>query len=159
MSVPDSVRFRAPRGRIVVLLIACLLIGAMGVVIVLLNLDNLVSLLVGAAAIGLFGLGGGFSLVRQLRATTLRADADGLHVGRVGTAPWGDVDRIGTTARGELGVRLRRSDALLSDAPRDTNRETLRETRATSGYDLVFSAHDLGTTPSEAAAALRRFLP
>lgn len=158
MSVPDSVRFRAPRVRIVVLLVACLIIGAMGVVIVLLNLDNLVSLLVGAAAIGLFGLGGGFSLIGQLRSWTLRGDAAGLHVGRVGTAPWADVDRIGTTARGELGVRLRRSDALLAHAPRSTTRQTLRETRAASGYDLVFAERELGTTPSEAATALRRFL-
>ncbi|MFT4307703.1 MAG: hypothetical protein QM604_12515 [Microbacterium sp.] len=156
--MPAVVRFRPPRGRVVALLIACLLIAVLGVVIVLLNLDDLVNLLIGAAAVGLFGIGGTFSLVGQLRTPTLQADAEGLRIARVGTAPWNDVDRFGTTTRDELGVRFRRTDALLARAPRSTSRETLRQTRATSGYDLLFTRRELGAEPAEAAAALRPFL-
>ncbi|MFT4212850.1 MAG: hypothetical protein QM626_13380 [Microbacterium sp.] len=157
--MPAPVRFRPPRGRVVALLVACLLIAVLGVVIVALNLDNLVSLLIGAAAVGLFGIGGTFSLVGQLRTPTLRADAEGLRIGRVGTAPWPDVERFGTTTRDELGVRFRRTDALLAKAPRATTRETtLRQTRAASGYDMLFTRRELGAGPADAAAALRPFL-
>ncbi len=158
--MPATVRLQPRRGRVVALLLACLAIGVLGVVIVILNIDadSLVNLVVGAAAIGLFGIGGTFSLLGQLRTSTLRADSSGLRVGRIGTAPWADVDRIGTTTRGELGIRFRRTDTLLTRAPRTTTRESLRETRTTSGYDLVFNARELGVSVSDAAAALRPFL-
>jgi hypothetical protein len=158
---PDGrLRFSPPRTRFVVLLIVCLVIGALGVIIILLNLDNLLNLLIGAAAAGLFGIGGGISVITQLRTPTLIADSRGLQVGRVGRAPWTDVDRIGTTARGQLGIRLRRSDALLAGGGRGTTAQALRETRGTSGgYDLVFTERELSTPARDAASALRRFLP
>ncbi|MCX6502314.1 MAG: hypothetical protein NT132_07925 [Microbacterium sp.] len=159
-SPPDSIRFTPPRGRFIVLLVVCLLIGAMGVVIILLNVDNLMNLIIGAAAAGLFGVGGGISVIGQLRTPTLVADTRGLRVGRVGLAPWADVDRIGTTAQGRLGIRLRRTDALLAGGGRGTTADSLRQTRATQGgYDLVFTDRELGTPAKDAAAALRRFLP
>lgn len=156
-----SVRFVTPRGRLVVLAALCLAVTAFGVVIVLLNLDNTPSLLIGVAAIGIFGIGGGVSIVNQLRTSTvLRADADGIHITALGTVPWSDVDRLGATAKGELGIRLRRPDALLN-APRSTmTRETLRENRARSGgYDVVFAERDLGTAATDAARSLRALQP
>ena len=150
-----------PRGRLLVLAALCLAVTALGVVIVLLNLDNTVSLLIGVAAIGIFGIGGGVSIVNQLRTSTiLRADADGIQITKMGTVPWADVDRLGATARGELGIRLRRPDALLN-APRPTvTRESLRENRARSGgYDLVFAERDLGTPATDAARSLRALQP
>jgi hypothetical protein len=155
----DSLRFSPPRGRFIVLLIVCLVIGALGVVIIVLNLENLLNLLIGAAAAGLFGVGGSISVIGQLRTPTLQADPHGLRVGRTGLAPWADVDRIGTTARGQLGIRLRRTDALLAGGGRGTTAESMRATRATSGgYDLVFTDRELGAPAADAASALRRFL-
>ena len=156
-----SIRFVTPRGRLLVLAALCLAVAALGVVIVLLNLDNTVSLLIGVAAIGIFGIGGGVSIVNQLRTSTiLRADADGIQITKMGTVPWADVDRLGATARGELGIRLRRPDALLNAARPTVTWESLRETRARSGgYDLVFAERDLGTPATDAARSLRALQP
>jgi hypothetical protein len=141
--------------------VICLAAAGLGVAVVLLNGDNILALVAGAAAIGIFGIGGSISIIGQLRhSTILRADADGIRVARIGSAPWADVDRIGTTARGELGVRFRRTNALLSQAPARTNAESLRATRGTSGgYDLVFTERELGVTPAEAARKLRARQP
>lgn len=157
----SRIRFVTPRGRLIVLGVICLAAAALGVVVVLLNGDNILALVAGAAAIGIFGIGGSISIIGQLRhATILQADADGIRVARVGSAPWADVDRIGTTARGELGLRFRRTDALLSAAPSGTDAESLRVTRGTSGgYDLVFTERDLGVPPAEAARQLRTRQP
>jgi hypothetical protein len=156
-----SIRFVTPRGRLVVLGAVCLLATAMGVVIVLLNPENLLALIAGAAAIGIFGLGGGISLIGQLRnSTVIRADDDGIRIARLGTVPWADVDRIGSTPRGELGLRLRRTDALLSNPRSGTDAATLRATRGVSGgYDLTFGARELGVSGAEAAHALRARQP
>ena len=157
----SSIRFVTPRGRLVALAVVCVAAAALGVAVVLLNGDNILALVAGAAAIGIFGIGGGISIIGQLRnSTILRADADGIRVARVGSAPWADVDRIGTTARGELGVRFRRTDALLAGARAGTDTESLRVTRGTSGgYDLIFTERDLGIAPAEAARKLRARQP
>ncbi|WP_159501930.1 hypothetical protein [Microbacterium sp. 18062] len=159
--VPSTVRFVTPRGRLIVLGVLCLLAALLGVVIVLLNGENTVGLLLGVAAIGVFGVGGGTSVINQLRhATVLRADADGIRIAKVGTVPWADVDRIGTTPRGELGLRFRRTDALLANPRSGLDAATLRATRGVSGgYDLTFTARELGTPASDAARALRRRQP
>lgn len=132
----------------------------MGVVIVLLNLENDISLLLGVAVVGIFGIGGGFSLIGQFRAATvLRADATGIRVTRVGDAPWSDVDRITTTPRGELGIRMRRTDALLAGPRSSETAESLRARRASSGgYDLTFTERELGEAPANAARDLRVLL-
>ena len=157
----DTIRFVAPRGRLIALGVVCLAAAALGVVVVLLNGDNILALVAGAAAVGIFGIGGSISIIGQLRnSTTLRADADGIRVARVGSAPWADVDRIGTTPRGELGLRFRRTDALLATAASGTDAQSLRVTRGTSGgYDLVFTERDLGIAPAEAARKLRARQP
>lgn len=157
----SSIRFVTPRGRLVVVGAVCLAAAALGVAVVLLNGENILALVAGAAAIGIFGIGGGISIIGQLRnSTILRADADGIRIARVGEAPWSDVDRIGTTARGELGLRFRRTSSLLAAAPKGTDAESLRITRGTSGgYDLVFTERDLGTAPAEAARMLRARQP
>ncbi len=154
-----QLRYAPARGRFIALLVVCLLIGAMGVVIIVLNLDNVVNLVIGAAAAGLFGVGGTISVIGQLRTPTLVADGDGLRVGRAGRVPWQDVDRIGTTAKGALGIRLRRADALLASGGKDVTAEQLRETRAVNGgYDLVYTERELHASTKDAAASLRRFL-
>ncbi|MEV7691734.1 hypothetical protein AB0N73_00180 [Microbacterium sp. NPDC089189] len=152
-----SVRFVTPRGRLAVLAAVCAIISAMGVAVVVLDPENTLTVLLGVAVVGVFGLGGGASIVGQLRQSViLRADDEGIRIARIGSAPWADVDRIGTTPRGELGIRMRRTDALLANPRTRTTRESLRETRATSGgYDLTFTERELGTAPAEAARALR----
>jgi hypothetical protein len=157
----STVRFVTPRGRLVVLGAVCLLATALGAVIMLLNQDNLIALVIGAAAVGIFGLGGAISLLGQLRhSTVLRADGNGIRIARLGTVPWADVDRIGTTPRGELGLRLRRPDAVLANPRSGTDAATLRATRATSGgYDLTFGARELGVPAADAARALRTRQP
>ena len=157
----DTLRFVTPRGRLLVLAAVCAVITAMGAVIIALNIDNTPSLLLGVAVVGIFGLGGGFSLIGQFRnATVLRADADGIRVARMGAAPWADVDRIATAAKGELGIRMRRTEALLAGAHNSHTRESLRAQRERSGgYDLTFTAHDLGCPPADAARSLRALQP
>lgn len=162
MSADTSpIRFVTPRGRLVVLAIVCVGAAVLGVFVVLLNGDNVLALIAGTAAIGIFGVGGGVSIINQLRhSTILRADADGIRVAKIGTAPWADVDRIGTTPQGELGLRFRRTDALLGGGRTATDPDTLRATRRTSGgYDLTFTARELGTAPAEAARMLRARQP
>ncbi|MBZ4486598.1 hypothetical protein LQ938_06540 [Microbacterium sp. cx-55] len=157
----SRIRFVTPRGRLFALGAVCLAAAVLGVFVVLLNGDNVLALIAGTAAIGIFGVGGGVSIINQLRhSTILRADADGIRVAKIGRAPWADIDRIGTTPQGELGVRFRRTDALLAGDPSGTDAESLRATRRTSGgYDLTFAERELGTTPAEAARKLRARQP
>lgn len=153
----DTVRFVTPRGRLIVLASLCLAATALGIVVVLLNGENVLALIAGTAAIGIFGIGGGISIAGQLRhSTVLRADAEGIRVAKLGSAPWADVERIGTTPQGDLGLRLRRTDALLASARPGLDADILRTTRRTSGgYDVVFTERELGTEPAEAARILR----
>ncbi len=143
-------RLRAGRGRLVALAIACLLVTALGVAIVALNQDNIPILLLGVGVVGLFGLGGGISLVGQLRSATLRADRSGIRVSKIGLIPWSDVESIGTTRAGDLGIRVRHPDRLRH------NGDDARASRAAKGgFDLAFSARDLGTSAADAAQLLR----
>ncbi|WP_460774099.1 hypothetical protein [Microbacterium sp. GXF7504] len=154
----DRLVYAPPRSRFVVLLVICLLIGLLGVVIIVLNLDNVVSLVIGAAAAGLFGVGGTISVIGQLRTPTIAADREGLRIGRGGRVPWSDLDRVGTTAQGKLGIRLRRADAFLASGKHGETTESLARTRtAEGGYDLVFTERELGAPAKEAAAAIRGF--
>lgn len=145
-----ELRLRAGRGRLVALAAACVVVTGMGAAIVALNTDNLPILLLGVGVIGLFGVGGGISLVTQFRSATVRADGSGIRVARIGLIPWSEVETIGTTRAGELGIRVRRPDRIRPD------REESRRLRAASGgFDLAFSARDLGTTAADASQALR----
>jgi len=154
----DRLVYAPPRIRFIVLLVICLIIGLLGVVIILLNLENVVSLVIGFAAAGLFGVGGTISVIGQLRTPTLVADREGLRVGRDGRVPWADVDRIGTTAQGKLGIRLRRTDTFVGTGKHGDTAESLARTRAAEGgYDLVFTERELGAPTKDAASALRAF--
>lgn len=145
-----EVRLRGGRGRLIALAAACVVVTAMGAAIVALNQDNIPILLLGVGVIGLFGVGGGISLVSQFRSTTVRADRSGIRVAKTGLIPWSDVESIGTTRAGELGIRIRHPDRVHRD------RAQSRSARAANGgFDLSFSAHDLGTTAANAAQALR----
>lgn len=157
----DTVRFTGSRGRVIALGVVCLAIAALGAAIVALSGDNVVNLLLGAAVVGLFGVGGGISVIGQLRdATVIRADAEGMRIARHGRVSWADVDRIETTPRGELGIRLRRPDSLWEKSRRGVTRETLRATRSASGgFDLTFTARELGTPAADAARTLRQRRP
>lgn len=145
-----EVRLRGGRGRLIALAAACVVVTAMGAAIVALNQDNIPILLLGVGVIGLFGVGGGISLVSQFRSTTVRADRSGIRVAKTGLIPWSDVESIGTTRAGELGIRIRHPDRVHRD------RAQSRSARAAKGgFDLAFSARDLGTTAANAAQALR----
>ncbi|KAA9135875.1 S-adenosylmethionine:tRNA ribosyltransferase-isomerase [Microbacterium caowuchunii] len=154
-------RFVTPRGRLIALAVVCLLVTVLGVLIVVLNPDQIIPLLLGVAVIGIFGLGGGISIVRQLiGSTVLRADADGVRLAGLGVVPWTDIDRIGTTPQGELGLRFRRPDALVTNPRSSIDPADMRATRSVSGgYDLTFSERELGTPPGDAARALRARRP
>ena len=154
-------RFVTPRGRLIVIAVVCLVIAALGVVIVLLNPDEVIPLLLGVAVIGVFGVGGGISVARQFfTATVLRADDTGIRIAKIGDVPWADIERIGTTSQGALGLRFRRLDALLANPRAGVDPVELRATRSVSGgYDLTFTARELGTPAADAAQALRARRP
>jgi hypothetical protein len=144
----------SPRGRLVALAVVCALFAAMGVVVLLLAPTETLNLIVGVAAAAFFGIGGGISIATQWRRSRiLVADDEGVHVTGVGMAPWADVERFGADAT-HLGLRLRRSGALLDGAPAEYTPESLRETRTRTGWDLTWPATQLDRAPSEAAAVL-----
>lgn len=148
-----------PRGRLVALAVVCALFAAMGVVILLLAPTETLNLIVGVAAAAFFGIGGGVSIAAQWRRSRiLVADDEGVHVTGVGTAPWADVERFGADAT-HLGLRLRRSGALLKGAPAEYTADSLRERRARTGWDLTWPATVLDRSPGEAAAALQARRP
>lgn len=159
---PDVLTFVSPRRNLIFLLVICVLFTAMGVVVLVLAPTKTLNLIVGVAAIGFFGAGGGYSLVRQWRrSTVLVADDDGIRITDAGRIPWADVDRIGVTSDG-LGIRLRRYDTFLSTCPAGTEHTatSLRAARTrNSGYDLVFAARLLGRPAGEAARDLQRRRP
>lgn len=151
-----------PRRTIILLIVACTLFAAMGVVVLVLAPDKLLNQMVGIGAIGFFGVGGGLSIVLQWRrSVALRADDDGIRLGDGGRIPWADVDRIGSTST-QLGIRLRRYDGFLASLPRKTRTtaESLRASRAHSGgWDLTWETHMLDRAPGVAARDLQRRRP
>ncbi|KQR90500.1 hypothetical protein ASF93_09025 [Microbacterium sp. Leaf347] len=149
-----------PRGRLVILAIACAIAAAMGIVIVLLNQQNLTALVVGVAAVGVFGVGGGYSLIGQWRRSRLlRVDDAGIRLGDGASLAWRDIDRVGV-AGPALGIRLRSADAYLSQRPRGVTVESLQATRRTwNGFDIVLPERDLGMTATAASAAVRARKP
>ncbi|MEU1973305.1 hypothetical protein ABZ477_16755 [Microbacterium sp. NPDC019599] len=160
MSTPaPPLRIVTPRGRLIGLAVFCAVITAMGVVVWLVAPTETLNIIVGAAAVGLFGVGGGFSLVGQFRRSTLvQADDDGIRLEGRARVPWRDVDRIGATPTA-LGIRLRSYDALTQAAPGMHSAESLRATRSASGWDLLYEERLLDRPPREAAAALRARQP
>lgn len=158
MSTPP-VAIVSPRGRLIALAVVCALFAAMGVVILLLAPTETLNLIVGVAAAAFFGIGGGISIVTQWRRSRIIvADDDGVHLAGVGTAPWQDVDRFGSDST-HLGLRLRRTGALLEGAPDEHTAESLRATRSRTGWDLTWPATALDRSPAEAAAALQARRP
>jgi len=159
---PDVLKFVSSRRNLIFLLVICVLFAAMGVVILALAPTKTLNLIVGVAAIGFFGVGGGYSLLRQWRrSTVLVADDEGIRITGAGRIPWADVDRIGVTSEG-LGIRLRRYDAFLATCPAGTEHTatTLRAARTrNSGYDLLFVERLLGRSAGEAARDLQRRRP
>jgi len=153
------VRIVTPRGRLVTLAVICLIIAALGVIVYLVNPQEPLNIILGAAAVGVFGIGGGFSLVGQFRRSTLlTADAEGIRIeGRV-TVPWSAIERIGTTQTA-VGIRLRDPKAVTDAAPGVYTVEDLKARRAATGWDLTFDERLLGRPPREAAAALRARQP
>jgi hypothetical protein len=153
------VRIVTPRGRLITLAVLCAIITVLGVIVYVVNPTEPLNIILGAAAVGVFGVGGGFSLIGQFRRSTLlRADEEGVRIeGRV-WLPWKDIDRIGATPSA-LGIRLRRYDSLIEAAPATYSAESLRATRADGGWDLVWDERLLDRPPREAAAALRARQP
>lgn len=153
------VRIVTPRGRLIALAIVCVVIAAMGVVVYLVNPQEPLNIIIGAAAVGVFGIGGGVSLVGQFRRSTLlSADDEGVRIeGRV-TVPWAAIDRIGT-AGSALGIRLRDPRAVTDAARGLYTAESLRAARAETGWDLTFDERLLGRPAREAVAALRARQP
>jgi hypothetical protein len=158
----DSVKIVSSRRNLVFLVVICVLFTVMGVVVLALAPTKTLNLIIGVAAIGFFGVGGGVSLIGQWRRSTLLvADDAGIRITGAGTIPWADVDRIGTGSTG-LGIRLRRYDAFLSTAPAKTEHTaaSLRASRTqNAGYDLVFAERLLDRSPGEAARDLQRRRP
>jgi hypothetical protein len=156
----EPVRIVSPRGRLIVLGVFCLVVAALGVVVVAVGPDQVLNIVVGVAAIGFFGIGGGFSVARMwVRSTILRATDDGIRIAGVGVVPWADIDRIGGTSL-FLGIRLRRYDAVASVPRTEHTPEAMRATRtASGGYDLTWPAGQLDRTPAEAASALNARRP
>jgi hypothetical protein len=158
--MPDassSLRIVSPRRNLIIIAVLCALFTAMGVVILLLGPTRTLNVVVGAAAIGLFGLGGGYAIFSQLRRSVLlTADEDGLRITGAGAVPWADVDRIGSTPTG-LGIRLRRYDAYLAGVRGAQSPAELRAARkANDGWDVLWPPRLLDRSPAEAARALER---
>ncbi|QAY61558.1 hypothetical protein ET475_17355 [Microbacterium protaetiae] len=158
----DALTIVSSRRNLVVLLVICVLFTAMGIVVLALAPTKTLNLVVGIAAIGFFGFGGGVSLIGQWRrSVVLVADDSGIRITGAGRIPWADVDRIGATGEG-LGIRLRRYDTFLSTAPAKAEHTaaTLRAGRTQhAGYDLVFAERFLDRSPGEAARDLQRRRP
>lgn len=159
---PDALKIVSSRRNLIFLLVICVLFTAMGVVVLTLAPTKTLNLIVGIAAIGFFGVGGGVSLVGQWRrSTVLVADDSGIRITGAGRIPWADVDRVGVTSDG-LGIRLRRYDTFLASAPAKTEHSaaSLRAARTkNAGYDLVFAERLLDRSPGEAARDLQRRRP
>lgn len=150
-------RIVSPRRTLIVLGVVCGVFAAMGVVVLTLAPTHTLNLIVGIAAIGFFGVGGGYAVVTQLRKSlVLEADAAGIRIPRAGDIPWADVDRIGSDAA-QLGIRLRRYDALADAPTAEYGAAALRASRAQNGgWDLAWPTRLLDRPPAEAARELQR---
>jgi hypothetical protein len=143
----------------VFLAIICAVIAALGVIVYIVNPTEPLNIILAAAAVGVFGIGGGVSLIGQFRrSTVLTADDDGVTIEGRARVPWSAIDRIGT-AGSDLGIRLRDPQALVDAAPGLHSIESLREHRSATNWDLTFSERMLGRPPREVAAALRARQP
>jgi len=153
------VRIVTPRGRLIALAIVCAVIAALGVTVYLVNPQEPLNIILAAAAVGVFGIGGGVSLVGQFRRSTLlEADDEGIRIERRVTVPWTAIDRIGTT-QNAVGIRLRDPKAVTDAAPNLYTVDGLKASRAATGWDLTFEERLLGRPPREVAAALRARQP
>lgn len=138
----------------------CSLFAAMGVVTVALSPETMLNLIIGVAAVGFFGIGGGISLISLWRRSLLlEADADGIRFSHRTLIEWSGVERVGSTSS-QLGIRLRNPDSLIAQDPRGFSRDELRENRRSSGgWDLVFADNLLDRSPADAAAAINAQRP
>lgn len=154
-----SVRIVAPRGRIIGLAVVCSLLAALGVVVLVLSAGETLNVVLGVAAISLFGIGGGVSCTQQWRrSASVAADRRGLRVEGGPRIVWGDVAKVGSIP-GRLGVRLRKPEAYAL-ASRGDSVESLARSRAEhGGFDLVVPERLLGRPPRDVAAALNRIRP
>lgn len=148
-----------PRGKLIALAVVCAVFTAMGAIVLAVNPTATLNLIVGVAAMAFFGLGGGFSVVSQWRrSTVVVADDAGLRIRGAGTIAWEDVDRIGANAT-TLGIRLRNAAAFAERAPALYTPESLRATRAATGWDLTWPSTLLDRPARDAATALQARRP
>ena len=158
MSTPP-VTIITPRGKLIALAVVCALFAVMGVIVLAVNPTATLNLIVGVGAIAFFGLGGGISVVSQWRrSTVVVADDTGLRIRGAGTVAWADVDRIGADAT-TLGIRLRNAAAFAERAPATYTAESLRSSRAATGWDITWPSAVLDRPARDAAAALQARRP
>ncbi|TDN93131.1 hypothetical protein [Microbacterium sp. BK668] len=149
------VRIVTPRGRLIALAVVCVVIAVLGVIVYLVNPQEPLNIILAGAAVGVFGIGGGVSLVGQFRrSTVLEADDEGIRIERKVSVPWSAIDRIGTTQTA-VGIRFRDPKAVTDAAPGVYTLDGLKANRAATGWDLTFAERLLGRPPREVAAALR----
>jgi hypothetical protein len=154
--MPDSATplvLITPRRKLIILAAFSLLFAVMGIVVVVLAPTKTLNLIVGIAAFGFFGVGGGYALTRQWRrALILRADDSGIRIGRGPLVPWKDVDRVGSNSS-VFGIRLRRYDSVLSAgfAGIPSAEEMRANRKQPGGWDLVWPARVLDRSPGDAA--------
>jgi hypothetical protein len=148
------VKIVTPRGRLITLAIVCAVIAVLGIIVYVVNPQEPLNIILGAGAVGLFGVGGGFSLIGQFRRSTiLAADDEGIRIeGRV-RVPWSAIDKIGATSTA-VGIRLRNQTAVTDAGSGAHTAESLRATRLATGWDLTFDGSLLDRPPREAARAL-----
>lgn len=148
-----------PRGKLIALAAVCALFAVMGVIVLAVNPTATLNLIVGVGAIAFFGLGGGISVVSQWRrSTVVIADDAGIRIRGAGTVAWAEVDRIGANAT-TLGIRLRNAAAFAERAPAAYTAESLRSSRAATGWDITWPSTALDRPARDAAAALQARRP
>ena len=147
-----------PRGRLVILAIACAIAASSSAASRVSTVSE--SVMAVLLVLYVFGVGGGYSLIGQWRRSRLlRVDDAGIRLGDGASLAWRDIDR-GGVAGPALGIRLRSADAYLSQRPRGVTVESLQATRRTwNGFDIVFPERDLGMTATAASAAVRARKP
>ncbi|HKT57925.1 MAG TPA: hypothetical protein VJR25_14265 [Microbacterium sp.] len=150
-----------PRGKLVFLAVVTALFAVMGIVVVVLAPTKTLNLIVGVAAIGFFGVGGGYAITKQWRRSlVLRADDTGIRVGHGPLVPWSDIDRVGSNSA-VFGIRLRRYDSLHSagHAGVPSAAEMRANRKQPGGWDLVWPARVLDRFPGDAARDVLRRRP
>jgi hypothetical protein len=158
-SDPSSLAIITPRGKVVVLAVACALFAALGVVILVLAPTKTLNLIVGVGTLGFFGIGGGTAMVSMWRrSVVLRADATGIRIEGI-PVPWADIERI-SADQTTLGIRLRRYDALLAGPHPLYEAGELRANRKQAGgWDLIWRAKQLDRSPAQAVRDLLALRP